>query len=92
MERENIVTLPVLSNGKTLEGLITVDDITRINMDIFDSSLLGASNTSIKNIVETLEGELVTGDLNDYLEGGKILIAAANPELMENYIDEEMWL
>ena len=88
MERENIVTLPVLSNGKTLEGLITVDDITRINMDIFDSSLLGASNTSIKNIVETLEGELVTGDLNDYLEGGKILIAAANPELMENYIDE----
>ncbi|NMB44151.1 MAG: putative manganese-dependent inorganic diphosphatase [Clostridiales bacterium] len=88
MERENIVTLPVLSNGRTLEGLITVDDITKINMDIFDSRLIGTSNTSFKNIVDTLEGELVIGDLNEYLEGGKILIAAANPELMENYIDE----
>ncbi len=86
MQKENIVTLPVINDDKILDGLITVDDITRINMDIYDSSLLGAAKTSIDNIVDTLEGELITGSADDYIEGGNVLIAAANPELMESYI------
>lgn len=88
MQDANIVTLPVITDKNTLEGLITVDDITKINMDTYDSSLLGTAKTSIKNIVNTLEGELITGSLDEYIVGGKVLIAAANPELMENYIDE----
>ena len=88
MQNENIVTLPVLNKKNTLEGLITVDDIAKINMDIYDSSLLGTAKTSIQNIVDTLEGELITGSNDDYIDGGKVLIAAANPELMESYINK----
>ncbi len=88
MQNENIVTLPVINENKTLEGLITVDDITKINMDIYDSSLLGSAKTSVKNIVDTLEGEVITGSIDDHIESGKVLIAAANPELMESYISE----
>lgn len=88
MQNENIVTLPVLNKKNTLEGLITVDDIAKINMDIYDSSLLGTAKTSIQNIVDTLEGELITGSYDDYIDGGKVLIAAANPELMESYINK----
>ena len=88
MQNENIVTLPVLNKKNTLEGLITVDDIAKINMDIYDSRLLGTAKTSIQNIVDTLEGELITGSYDDYIDGGKVLIAAANPELMESYINK----
>lgn len=88
MQNENIVTLPVLNKKNTLEGLITVDDIAKINMDIYDSRLLGTAKTSIQNIVDTLEGELITGSNDDYIDGGKVLIAAANPELMESYINK----
>lgn len=88
MQRENIVTLPVITKKKTLEGLITVDDITEINMDTYDSSLLGTAGTSVRNIVKTLEGEIVVGDIDEYIKGGKVLIAAANPDLMEDYIDK----
>ena len=85
MQIDNIVTLPVVYNRR-LEGLITVDDITRINMDSYDSSLLGSAKTSISNIVATLEGELITGSADEYLDGGKVLIAAANPDIMESII------
>ena len=85
MQNDSIVTLPVVYNRR-LEGLITVDDITRINMDSYDSSLLGSAKTSISNIVDTLEGELITGSADEYLDGGKVLIAAANPDIMESII------
>ena len=88
MQRENIVTLPVITKKNTLEGLIAVDDITEINMDTYDSSLLGTARTSVRNIVKTLEGEIVVGDIDECIKGGKVLIAAANPDLMEDYIDK----
>lgn len=88
MQKENIITLPVITDKNNLEGLITVDDIAEINMDTYDNTLLGTAKTSISNIVKTLEGELIVGKAEEFIKGGKILIAAANPELMENYITE----
>lgn len=87
MGENNAVTLPVLVNGNTLEGVITIGDIAKSYMDIYDSEILSKANTTFKNIVETLNGEMVTGDIDDYLKEGKVLIAAANPDLMESYID-----
>ena len=57
-------------------------------MDTYDSSLLGTARTSVRNIVKTLEGEIVVGDIDECIKGGKVLIAAANPDLMEDYIDK----
>jgi manganese-dependent inorganic pyrophosphatase len=88
MQKENIITLSVVNNRNNLEGLITVDDIVKSHMDMYDSRLLGSSRTSIQNIVDTLEGNLLTGSLKERLKGGKVLIAAANPDLMEHYIEE----
>lgn len=87
MGENNAVTLPVVDKD-TLEGVITIGDIAKSYMDIYDSEILSKAKTSFSNIVETLDGKLIVGSDTDHLTGGKVLIAAANPDLMENYIEE----
>ena len=88
MQDAHVVTLPAVSEKGVLEGLITVGDITKSYMNVLDSSILSKAHTQYKNILETLEGALVVGDENDYFDQGKVLIAAANPDMMEYYISE----
>lgn len=86
MQDAHVVTLPAVSENGVLEGLITVGDITKSYMNVLDSSILSKAHTQYKNILETLEGAMVVGDENDYFDQGKVLIAAANPDMMEYYI------
>ena len=86
MQDANVVTLPAVNSNNVLEGLITVGDITKSYMNVLDSSILSKAKTQYSNIIETLEGHLVIGDENAYFDQGKVLIAAANPDLMEYYI------
>ena len=88
MQDAHVVTLPAVSEKGVLEGLITVGDITKSYMNVLDSSILSKAHTQYKNILETLEGAMVVGNENDYFDQGKVLIAAANPDMMEYYISE----
>lgn len=83
----NIVTVPIVHN-KHLKGLITLGDITKAYMNVFDNEMIGHANTPYKNIVETLDGDMVVGEIEETINSGKVLIAAANPDLMENYIEQ----
>ena len=87
MQENNVVTIPAVREDGTLEGLITVGDITKTYMNIYDSSILSKANTQYSNIIETLEADLVIGTADAYFSQGKVLIAAANPALMEFYIE-----
>ncbi len=87
MRDKNVVTLPI-TEGNKLAGLITIGDIATSYMDVYDSRILATAKTKYKNILETLDGLLVTGDADALFDKGKVLIAAANPDLMENYIEE----
>ncbi len=87
MKDNNVVTLPI-TNQRKLEGLITIGDIATSYMDVYDSRILGRAKTSYQNIVETLDGNVVVGDKDAYFTEGKVLIAAANPDLMESYIEK----
>ncbi len=80
-----VVTLPVTKDNK-LEGLITITDIATSYMDVHDSTTISTAKTPCRNIVETLDGELLVGDENRIFDRGKVLVAAANPDLMESYI------
>lgn len=88
MQDANVVTLPAVTENNVLEGLITVGDITKSYMNVLDSSILSKACTQYSNIVETLEGAILIGDENAYFNEGKVLIAAANPDMMEYYIDK----
>ena len=86
MKELGAVTLPVTKHGR-LEGLITTEDIAEAYMDVHDSKILSTAHTAYKNIVDTVDGELLCGNIDAYFTDGKVLIAAANPDLMEDYIE-----
>lgn len=88
MRDNNLVTLPIVDQKNHLEGLITISDIAKSYMDVYDNRILTKAKTPCINLVETLEGELVAGNKEDVFDNGKVIIAAANPDLMENYIEE----
>ncbi len=87
MKENNVVTLPITTAERELIGLITIGDIATSYMDMYDSSILATANTKYQNIIETLDATLVIGDAEAYFNKGKVLVAAANPDLMENYIE-----
>ncbi|MGN8817405.1 putative manganese-dependent inorganic diphosphatase [Oribacterium sp. HCP28S3_H8] len=88
MNNEHIYTLPTVSGSGNLNGLITLGDIAKSYMNVYDSSIISKAHTQYKNILETLEATLVTGDVSRFCTEGKVLIAAANPEMMSYYIDK----
>lgn len=88
MRKNNVVTLPIVDKYNRLEGLITIGDIAKSYMDVYDSRILTKAQTPCINVIETLEGELIVGCDTDLFTQGKVLIAAANPDLMENYIEK----
>lgn len=88
MKEENVHTIPVTRNG-LLEGVITTGDIATSYMDVYDSEILATARTQYQNIVNTLEGEVVTGNPHGYFIKGKVVIAASSPDLMENFIEKD---
>ena len=87
MKEKKAYTLPVTCDQK-LEGIITTEDIATSYMDVYDNRILGEARTQYQNIVNTLNGEVLTGDAEAYFEKGKVVVAASSPELMENFIEE----
>ena len=88
MRDKQIDTLPVTSPDNELEGVITVKDIATANMDVFDTGILAKSQTSYKNILETLDGAMVVGDENAMCTTGHIRIGTATPEMLENTVEK----
>ena len=87
MKELNVVTLPITCK-KRLIGLITIGDIAKSYFEVYDSTILSTAKTRFQNIVDTLNGTVITGDINEVFTKGKVVIAAANPDMMENYIEE----
>ena len=89
MKEGGLATLPVVCRNGQLEGLITIEDIAKSYMDVYDSCIIAKAETPFRNLIETLEGEMIAGDPDEIIQSGKCLIAAANPDLMENYIEKD---
>ncbi len=87
MRDEVIDTLCIIDEDNSLEGLITIKDIANANMDLFDTSVLAAANTSYRNILSTLEAKMVLGDPDDRITEGRIMIGSS-PEVMDELVEE----
>ncbi len=61
------VTVPVIDRDK-LTGIITIGDIANAYMDVYDNGILSRAKTSYKNILETLDAEMVVGDAGGCFE------------------------
>ena len=82
-----VVTLPVTKDNK-LDGLITISDIATAYMDVYDNKMLSTAASSYKNILDTLNGEMIVGDEEGCFDHGEVVIATANPDILEDYIHE----
>lgn len=89
MRSVNIATLPVLNKDNTLKGLITIGDIARAYMAVFDNTVLSKALTPYANILDALDGEMVVGDPGGYVKNGKVAIAAANLDRIRERIDAD---
>ncbi len=88
MKEANGYTLAV-TRDKKLEGIITTGDVAMSYMDVYDSRILATARTQYQNIINTLDGELITGNPHGYFIKGKVVVAASSPEMMENFIEQD---
>ena len=87
MKERGVQTLPIIEDDN-LKGLHTISDLAKTYFEMYDSDILSVSGTSLSNIVDTLKGEVITGDIDKHFNKGNMIIAAANPDMMENMIEE----
>ena len=57
-------------------------------MDMYDSMVLSRAKTTYKNILEVLDGIMITDEVDKYIQTGNVLIGAMNPDVMESYISK----
>ena len=88
MKDQNIVTLPITTKTNRLQGLITVTDIAKSYMDVYDSDVLSKAKAQYSVIAETLDGEILVGDGQKHFETGRVIIGAFHPDMMSAYIHE----
>ena len=67
MGESNIVTVPIV-HDKHLKGLISLGDITKAYMNVFDNEIISQANTPYRNIVETLDGDMVVGNIEETIQ------------------------
>lgn len=88
MKEQNVYTIAV-TRDESLEGVISTGDIATSYMDVYDNKILAIARTQYQNIVNTLDGEIVTGNPHAYFVKGKVVVAASSPDLMEENIEND---
>ncbi len=89
MKEWDVVTLPITDGYKKLTGIIGIDDIAYSYMDEIDNYALGRARTQYKNIKETLNAAVITGNEHAYFTRGKVLVLSGNRETMKEIITSD---
>ena len=80
MKKNNLNSLPVVDDDEKLIGMITISDIIQNYIDVWDSTVLGRSGTSLDNIIDTLNATSVFVPKNPKNMTGKVSIFAMDIE------------
>ena len=88
MRQEQAKTLPIVKDDE-LVGVVSTGDIAKSYMDVYDSEILSKARTQYRNIIETLDGTMITGNEHGYFIKGKVAIGASSPNLMEEIIEKD---
>ncbi|MCI8321108.1 MAG: putative manganese-dependent inorganic diphosphatase [Dorea sp.] len=88
MKENHVKTLPVLKDEE-LVGVISTGDIATSYMDVYDNRELSSARTQYKNIIDTLDGKLISGNEHGCFTTGKVTVGASNDELMKEFIEKD---
>lgn len=89
MRERDVVTLPVVNENQRLEGIIANSDIAYSYMDVLDNRNSARAKTQYKNIIETINGTMITGNAHAYFTKGKVVVATGNREAMKKEIEQD---
>lgn len=87
MKNNNVNSLPVVDDEERLIGVVTISDIIENYIDVWDYRILGKSETTIDNILETLTGNPIIIPENPKPLIGKIHVLAMEPETIKQYLE-----
>ncbi|KPU44058.1 cobalt-dependent inorganic pyrophosphatase [Oxobacter pfennigii] len=80
MQKQNVKTLPVIDTAGKLTGVCTLSDLTSYYMDVSINNFFSKSNTSLKNIIETMSGRVINNYTFDFSNTNNIIVAAMDIE------------
>ncbi len=87
MKENALVTLPIRKEDDSLAGLISMGDIARTYMEsVVDPYMLSAAKVPFRSIAETIKGTIVEGDPDSAFDHGKVVIGAADPEILRSHM------
>lgn len=88
MRMNNIKSLPVVDENETLNGVVSVSNVTESYMDVWDNMILGKSKVTVNNLLDTLTGQIVHLDKDRKHYYGKIFALSASPEDVQRTLEE----
>ncbi|MCR4611999.1 MAG: putative manganese-dependent inorganic diphosphatase [Lachnospiraceae bacterium] len=89
MSELDVVTLPIIDENNRVEGIIVNGDIAYSYMNVYNNNVLSQARTQYKNIIETLNGKLFSGNEHAYFVKGKVCVASGSTETIKNEIDTD---
>ena len=88
MTKNNVHSIPITDENEKLIGIVTLSDIIQSYIDVWDNTILGKSNTTIDNIIDTLSAKPINIPKEMRPFKGKVLVLAMEPEVIKDYIEE----
>ncbi len=88
MRMNNIKSLPVVDENETLNGVVSVSNVTESYMDVWDNMILGKSKVTVNNLLDTLTGQIIHLDKDRKHYYGKIFALSASPEDVQRTLEE----
>lgn len=89
MKESQTVTLPVMADDGSLEGLLTVGDIANYYIDAYTKTIMSEAKTKYYDIAETINGTVVVGNEHSYFSKGKVMVGAAMPEHLARLMEPD---
>jgi len=89
MKESGTVTLPVMKEDGSIQGLLTVDDIADYFMDSYNKTILAEARTKFYDIAETVNGTVVAGNAHGCLIRGKIMVGTAIPDKVKEFMEPD---
>ncbi len=87
MQERDIESFCITDEENNLEGVLSITDIMNANMQLHNNTVLSDAKTTYKNVIDTMEAELILGDPDNVIEAGRIFVGTS-PEVIEEYVSE----
>ena len=89
MQEKKVASLPVIDIEERLLGVVSLSDITKCYMDVWDDQILSHSNTPVENIIDVLSANILNIPAEDRALSGKMVVGAMDPKQMAKYLEED---